>query len=305
MLRAEVGAITLLVEGATDKRAMFRALRKLETDGRIASDSVYVDSAHLIDVSEACVGNRERVEVVHAAARAAGYAVFALTDREFRDFATSPVIKDERPSHRQVGSVFWTRGHSIENYFFEPSYAASHLLYRHSDAVSPAMLQAIDRYWKQLLCNAAALSIAARDNCFLKKLRGALTTEAWILVSPGFIGLSADALEKAITLRGEACVAAGAFASSFRDALAAMEACPDAECARWIAHGHLADEVLWLAIGRILQHEGAPPEVVHDVAVGHKEDKAFNRADRWGEAHAMPIAVPTPVALWQAVGARV
>jgi hypothetical protein len=104
---------TLLVEGRNDKATVKRLFLELLNNSQIKEDDLLIDTAE--DLLDASGGNRGRVEAMHA--RVGGSSKFAsLVDREFRDFDMKGV-RDLNPAHREVPiNLFWTRGHSIENY---------------------------------------------------------------------------------------------------------------------------------------------------------------------------------------------
>src|SRR5690242_4673856 len=107
---------TLLVEGRTDKSVVVRLMIELRNQKLLNADNLVIDTADDIqNVPGARLGNREKVEYIHA--QIAGFQRFAgLVDREFRDFDLA-VPADHAPHHRVVPqNLFWTRGHSIENY---------------------------------------------------------------------------------------------------------------------------------------------------------------------------------------------
>ena len=101
------------------RRAMHRLLLALVGDRYPQDSGIVIDSAEMIRECEGVFSNREKVEYIHALA--ADHAKLAgWVDREFRMFAVGPSIVNELKGHNVLdASLFWTRGHSIENYFFD------------------------------------------------------------------------------------------------------------------------------------------------------------------------------------------
>ncbi|MEX0608476.1 MAG: DUF4435 domain-containing protein [Balneolaceae bacterium] len=105
----------LLVEGVSDKIALTIAIRK---NG--INSSIEIDSAeHLIGFDEG-IGNREKIETVceELKTRALNSTFFGLVDREFREFDIGKTLSDNLNTHYNDTYLYWTFGHSIENYLF-------------------------------------------------------------------------------------------------------------------------------------------------------------------------------------------
>jgi hypothetical protein len=296
---------TIIVEGRTDKRALARAVHEFEREGRLPRGLVFVDSVDIVGgFQPGGLGAREKVELLHRQTRAAGHETFAFTDREFRNFVvTASEIRDELRAHNQPGAdVVWTRGHSIENYFFELEYVQDFLRYRFCDRLNSSMIDGLREYWSCLLSQAAAYSVAARDMELRNRMCDAITIAAWHMPATGRVLLRAGAIEATALERGVASPEAARFAALFESLVPLAEACPDSECCRWIAHGHLGDQVIWTAVGALLLSAGADQDTATEVAHGRCEEKSYYRADRWGQLHRGGGAVPTPEPLWSAIG---
>jgi len=106
----------ILVEGKDD-RAILRNL--LDTLGK--SEGVRIDAA--VDLKGTCSvtakNHRAKVEKIHMQCQGSAdhRRLFFLCDREFRSFRVEGEIYDEALEHCIDGNLFWTLGHSIENYF--------------------------------------------------------------------------------------------------------------------------------------------------------------------------------------------
>lgn len=106
----------ILVEGKDD-RAIMRNL--LSIFGK--SNEIGIDVA--ADLKGTCkitaLNNRAKVEKIHTACRDSIHhrQLYFFCDREFRKFRIENAIFDEASEHNNEGNLFWTLGHSIENYF--------------------------------------------------------------------------------------------------------------------------------------------------------------------------------------------
>ena len=108
----------LLVEGSTDKRLFGRLLEELYGKDH----GIMVDSAEqLIECSASNAGNAGAVEDMCASVSGKPYAdlLVGFVDREYRDFDTNEALRDQISKHKVVGRLVWSRGHSIENYYFD------------------------------------------------------------------------------------------------------------------------------------------------------------------------------------------
>src|SRR5437660_10174463 len=67
------------------------------------------------------IGNRERVENIVESLKGKKYAkrFVGFVDREFRGFDLDNEIKDVIGKHNVTDRLIWSRGHSLENYYFD------------------------------------------------------------------------------------------------------------------------------------------------------------------------------------------
>jgi hypothetical protein len=108
--------IHLLVEGPSDKRLFNELLLGFNYD----NDKIDIDSAEeLIDLEG--IGNRDRVEITCKEVQKTEYKhkLVGFVDREFRGFEYKAGFVDNFACHHVEDRLIWTRGHSIENYFFD------------------------------------------------------------------------------------------------------------------------------------------------------------------------------------------
>ncbi len=106
----------ILVEGKDDKRSLMYLIQEFFGERK----DIKVHGAHQIKFGNAA-GNRERVEEISKSINGKKYAerFVGFVDREFRGFELGDEIKDLIHKHNIMGRLIWSRGHSIENYYFE------------------------------------------------------------------------------------------------------------------------------------------------------------------------------------------
>jgi hypothetical protein len=104
----------LLVEGKYD-RQFFRIF----LDTFISHIEVDIDTAENLSSPEIVGGNCQKVEKVAETISSKEYAArfVGFVDREYREFDLQE-ITDKLGCHNQISRLVWSRGHSIENYFF-------------------------------------------------------------------------------------------------------------------------------------------------------------------------------------------
>ncbi|MFE4112474.1 hypothetical protein [Kosakonia sp. YIM B13611] len=104
----------VLVEGRDDRKHITNLLNSM-----IGSVNIKIDTAQDIRAENkaASKNNRLKVEIIHSKVKG-NVNVYFLCDREFRGFSLNETIIDEIGCHYENESLFWTLGHSMENYFF-------------------------------------------------------------------------------------------------------------------------------------------------------------------------------------------
>jgi hypothetical protein len=106
----------LLVEGIDDKIAF-----KLLFEELSGKHDIKIDTAERLINFERPLGNREKVEEICRTVTGRSFAdkLVGFVDREFREFEWDNDIRDNLGQHKVDGRLVWSRGHSIENYFFD------------------------------------------------------------------------------------------------------------------------------------------------------------------------------------------
>ncbi|MBL5906020.1 DUF4435 domain-containing protein [Serratia fonticola] len=104
----------ILVEGRDDRKHLTNLLERMINGVRIK-----IDTAQDIrsDDRASSKNNRLKVELIHSRVKGNENILF-LCDREFRGFSLDECMNDDINCHYESESLFWTLGHSLENYFF-------------------------------------------------------------------------------------------------------------------------------------------------------------------------------------------
>lgn len=265
---------TLLVEGRTDKVVWARVAAELPE----TCPDVVIDTAEMIN-SQSPFGNRGIVEDIHRLAREQQLALAAWVDREFRHFDFVATIRDSLEAHKVVdGNLFWTRGHSTENYFFCERRIARFLRYQFSDRLPSEWEQALSAYFADVLRWAAALSIAAYESSCLHRMRDLLTDASWRIASG--CELQWSQINTSLGARNVSDAIVGTIEARSRHLFAQFRVA-ELELAQWACHGHVGENCIWSATAALLANIGADSRLVSDVLCGFKDEKLRHAADTW------------------------
>ena len=239
---------TLLVEGKTDAQAFVILLDSIKLARQMERLDLVIDNAALISSESSNMGNREKVE---AAANAITPREFSsrfvgFVDREFREFITNDTLGDNLRRHNQIGRLVWSRGHSIENYFFEFDLIREPMRGL-SDSIhfGPA-LDRMKESFQDVMNIACAISLAAKDiarlniaerivhwSCF-NSSDSSLTmdSELWIKHLSSRLNLDNEHIDRLI--------------ERFEHWLRVSRN-SGPEVVRWLCHGHIGNSVIWNA----------------------------------------------------------
>ena len=113
----------LLVEGRDDMRSFESLIEEIYGIEWKDILNLDIDTAENLLSDTNSRGNRLLVERVCEQVNNQDYAnrIIGFVDREFREFNYENDLSDNINRHNIIGRLIWSRGHSIENYFFDYS----------------------------------------------------------------------------------------------------------------------------------------------------------------------------------------
>lgn len=259
----------ILVEGKTDKVVMSHlVLRARDKDLPGNATGLVIDTAEMLrSPLGSSLGNREKVELV--ASTIGDDPVFdhfvAFVDREFREF-DDKALRDCLLGHYVQGHLVWTRGHSVENYFFEATLLRTAI---QSLAVSDNFVDAADEFakvWPQALRVACAVSFALRD-CGIIGVGPRSLRSHVISVNDGVLALDL------VGWRAELMQRTGNNSSLCDDVLSSYEEWSGrldsvgVDFLRWASHGRTGLSLLWLAYAQCVAGLGGDSEAEKAIGV--------------------------------------
>lgn len=308
----------LLVEGKEDK-AFFECL-KARIGPQVAID---VRTANDFDIRLRSVGmdnNRQKVRDVadaisklenNAKTRAIFNKFLGFVDSEFERYAVRDnlITPIQEPPDRRGNSLRRTKGHSVENYFFQFDLMEQQLRrYCNDPEFSDSALAYLKRHFGEIISIACAVSLAAHDARFIRTVRKTLNRSHWLIL------VHNDSTNPSIELdrkKFEDCIEsyilepddedkpswnpsrerrkATRFFAKLEDYLKIKQQ-PDAE--RWLCHGHIGMSLIryayamlmWKASGYAEPH----PACIQEVFIGDSIDQNKDKEHLWVEIYSNP-----------------
>jgi hypothetical protein len=237
----------ILVEGSDDSR-FFNFLFEQFFGNRWQNlHNVRIDKAEtLISSTRQAVGNREKIEAICNSVTDENFVGFV--DREFRNFEIAHDLIDQIQGHHHVNRLVWSRGHSVENYFFD-----FELLRRpFQDVCGEDYYMAFEMFsanmenYLRTACLLSLTGLTYQNN--IGRIEASIT---WQVISPdGTLDMNSWRRELSHHVR-------------FTDeeirhivgSLPTLIDCinrTDIQTVRWLCHGHLAFKFLWYAFAKCI-----------------------------------------------------
>ncbi len=171
-----------------------------------------------------------------------------FVDREFRNFEMQDSIIDQVQGHYQDGNLVWSRGHSVENYYFDPEIFRGpfqDVCGEDFRKAFPLFRKYISSYLK-VVCVLSLLGL--KNNNQTERIRasvgwnivasnGELDIETWKTILSSHLGLDD---EEITSLTG------------YLPDLLDLVSRADIEIIKWLSHGHLGFSFLWNAFARCI-----------------------------------------------------
>jgi hypothetical protein len=293
----------LLVEGKEDKRIFNLLLDELKHKSNIlARENSDIDTAEMLSFDDT-PNNRERVKVICQKVQEKPDAekLVGFVDREFEEFEYNSDIEDKLKKHEVQGRLIWSRGHSIENYFFD------FLILRNSfrDLVVidyfAQSLEIFEKIMEQTIEIACAVSLAAKELGKLQRIENIISWQT--------IQLTDEKIEIVIgTWQKKLSVEYGFTKEETRSFIEKYTAwhqivkLADFQVVRWLCHGHIGMKFIWAAYSCCVYHicsnglHGSPTTEVSRVDKIDKYTRTHVCASWWArEAISSRCDYPTEI----------
>jgi hypothetical protein len=243
----------LLVEGSEDKR-LFKYFKQEFSQNNREWDSLIIHCAEEFK-SIGGKGCREIIEEISEKIfnNPNSNKFVGFVDREFREFELNDSIVDLQQGHKVIGRLVWSRGHSIENYYFDYSILKIPL---RDFSVSDCFDEALDlfsNYLTSSLKNACAASLAGREcQNRLDLVKSSLDWKTILLKNEKEILIDTDQWGNILSTRNNA---EKCFVKKIIDSFLHYYDIvnnSDINIVRWLCHGHIGLAFIWGTYGRCI-----------------------------------------------------
>lgn len=229
----------LLVEGKYDKQ--FFLLFLYESIPHIKVD---IDTAESLISSERVLGNRQKVENVTETISSKDYAskFVGFIDREYDEFDREE-IADKLGCHNQISRLVWSRGHSIENYFFDPQIVYESLLGLSSVECFDRAIKTFTNCFETTIRIACALGLTGYEMGKFEIIRSSIHSDLFDIQSSEIV-LQVEKWQNSLKTKRcteeEALMAVNSF-QSWLEKLKNVSF----DTVRWLCDGHSGIEIIW------------------------------------------------------------
>jgi len=292
----------VLVEGTTDKRILAKLVNGLAADDLIGAGDLVIDTAEELESPQGqTMGNREKVEaVINTLPPAVGHrTIIGFVDREFREFHMAAVVEDKLATHFTSGRLIWSRGHSIENYFFD-----AQCLEATFRALTPPEFQrrtwvAFRELFPSVLLSAASVALAGRDLCNIRRVASTINWECLGIIGNEIAVNTAQWRPRLLQVWPAAD--ADKVIERYEHWKGVLEH-SSGEVVRWLTHGHVGFCMIWHSYARCAFEVSGGDARVPERIVSVREDVRINLcADSWVQRVAANTA-PYPDVLMKVLG---
>lgn len=267
---------TLLVEGISDKLAIHRMAAELYP---LSKESVTVDHAGMLeDTVLSGMGNKAKVLHIRDTADAMSSTLprlqgvlASLVDREWDGLGFTSTTLDQCWTPPVQGTTsFVTLGHSIENYHFDIDCVIGYLKFGFPEHVSAELLTVIKARFSGILALATALSSVVKDGSCITRCYGLLEishvrfqNDRCYLANQ--FGLACQ--DREISTAGTLVHDVNHIVDTNWDNLSTPGK------SRWLMHGHVGNETLWVCVAHTAASLGVSAEIVEQIAHGYQKER--------------------------------
>jgi len=305
----------LLVEGKNDLHFFERLFHEASKRGYKLPEPIHIDTAAMLqDEKMKGMGNREKVETVCRVVtqEIIGYKPFCgFVDREFRGFEIGTEIHDTICDHYVTDALIWSRGHSVENYYFDitslrkPFELSSPIQIAHVETA----LNLFADIFESILHVSCAISLAARDTEYLSEAKVGLIKRCmdWKNLYISEMKINIDSAKWGKILQGTE--KSEKFLQKY-DYWQEFIATLDRNTLRWLCHGHIGFTMFWAAYFRCVYETCTKRQEEHErsrrVSQVQKlgEDMRFHLCStNWAE-NALADEISYPLVVLEKLGIR-
>ncbi len=273
----------LLVEGKDDKQFFKLLLNELLPTDHESSMNINIDIAEDLIEFEQVFGNREKVEKI-CEGMEDNPKLTGFVDREFRDFNIRDcMIQDELADHRMRGRLVWSRGHSVENYFFDFTILRNPLHDLSAVENFDNALDLFEHVFDQSIKMACAVSLVGREFKKIKVIKDIIHCNLIEINSSSLIEIKFEYLKSKLKEKKIPTDEIDQIIKSLKDWISEIENNIDLQNIRWCCHGHIGMSFIWAVYSQCVVKTctGSSEQVIASM-YGVKERNRFHAiASHW------------------------
>lgn len=254
---------TILVEGVSDKSILSHFLLSKNHQDNQCPD-YFIDDVSIVKGDEALSGLGNKSKALTIIGNINNEKLSGMVDREWDNIDLSNL--DDSQFVQNGNNVYFTKGHSIENYWFDVDASISFLIRSFPTTIDQAFLKCVEDNFPSILRFAAAFSLTAKDAAVINRATELISYND-ISFNAGDFRLSAT-LDAKLSLRN----AAINFAAECNNKFCELQT-SNQSMLRWICHGHLGEEAIRSCIASIAFTFGVAQSTVVDIERGKKSEK--------------------------------
>ncbi len=266
-------AKTILVEGPTDRKILSRLIleKQLDTDTRSAC---VIDEVGLAsnDTRLAGKGSKEKIEMIVSMLPTHSSKLNFLVDREWEGIDIENV-----PAEHKALDFPWgvrTKGHSIENYWFQERVVAKYLKMFYGTELNVEFFFALETRFDDMIKLAAAYSFAVKRMSLITRCASAVRAQDVEWDGRRYVVIRT--LNSQLATRNVTEDVVGKILLELdKQTLAAASG----DILRWLCHGHLGEEMIWACVANLASTYGCSDHVVQSIERGAKAEKLAHHAD--------------------------
>lgn len=273
--------IILICEGESDKRILDRILNESRISGKCTSMEVSVESIQGMVKDKSGLGNKDCVIRCIDIIPHKTSTIYGLIDREFNKFDIK-MTKDNFRKYKYSEEIYFTRGHSIENYFFEKGIIKRAILDVYSGRIDYKYISEASNYIEEAMRWGLCLSLYFYHRSLLAKTKeGFFDLNCWIFdesinqLTPNFAEI-----RKKLTSRGVSETVCDRLEIYSRLKYMSISSA-NYSTVKWMTHGHIGYSSLFSAFGSIIFALSGDRNKGTDLANGSNELKSRVLASNW------------------------
>lgn len=261
----------LLVEGYGDKTALSFAINHLNYD------DIDIDTAEELISFNSTLGNRQKVEVIcqEINDKTSINNFVGFVDREFRRFDVKDKITSEIITHYKSDNLFWSFGHSIENYTFSAKIIAKSLKYLANSPNAPKAIESYTNIFHSVLILSTALTLTLYEKDF--ELSRVISLLKWNIfeISGNEINIDLKKFDSGLKKRGFSEEERKNIIDEYLTSLNIVKS-SDQNSIKCFCHGHTGIRIIKLTFARCLNDFLDEGENINNVFLSISDKLLFN-----------------------------